>query len=274
MRSMNFRRPLPLHRTGDNKPTQMKIAEPPVKKSGRRPGRDPDRATGDTKARDTILDVAERLFAENGYAGTSLRDISEGADVNQALIPYYFESKKGLFEAVFKRRGFEVVEARMRLLDDLESRKKAPTVREIIEAYLRPQFDMKRSGPSGHNFVRLQARLHNEPKEFAFRLRRLVYDVSTKRYIAALERALPSVDPAEVNFRMMFLIGVYLYMLSDVARLDELSDKRFSARDMDEVLARMMTFLVAGMRAKNTDFSLAARRDLRAAGQASEQQGH
>ena len=55
--------------------------------------RDPEK----TKAR--ILEAAQKLFAERGYAQTGLRDIAKLADVSSALPVRYFESKAGLFEA-------------------------------------------------------------------------------------------------------------------------------------------------------------------------------
>lgn len=215
----------------------------------RRPGR-PVRGVD---IRQRILDVGEQRFAENGYSGTSLRDVANHAGVNQALVTYYFGSKIGFFEAVFKRRGLEVAQRRLELIEALEAKlDHPPKVRDLIEAYLRPQFDMKRSGPAGLAFVTLQARLHTEPEELAFRLRREVYDASTKRYIAALERALPNADPADVSFRMMFLIGTYLYMLSGVDRLADLSDSRYTSRDQDELVTRMVDFLEGGFTAASS----------------------
>ena len=55
----------------------------------------------DTKER--ILDVAERLFADHGYATTSLRDITTEADVNLASVNYHFGSKDALLIAVLNR---------------------------------------------------------------------------------------------------------------------------------------------------------------------------
>lgn len=52
-----------------------------------------------------ILDVAERLFADNGFDGTSVRDIAKEADVNVAMISYYFGSKEKLLEAIFTKRS-------------------------------------------------------------------------------------------------------------------------------------------------------------------------
>ncbi|QJB32422.1 helix-turn-helix transcriptional regulator [Chitinophaga oryzae] len=52
----------------------------------------------------SIITVAERLFAEKGFHGTSVRDIAQEADVNIAMISYYFGSKDKLLEAVFRLR--------------------------------------------------------------------------------------------------------------------------------------------------------------------------
>jgi AcrR family transcriptional regulator len=52
-----------------------------------------------------IMEAAEKLFSANGFDGTSVRDIAEKAEVNLAMISYYFGSKEKLMEALFKYRG-------------------------------------------------------------------------------------------------------------------------------------------------------------------------
>jgi AcrR family transcriptional regulator len=52
-----------------------------------------------------ILEAAEKLFSDNGFNGTSVRDIAEAADVNLAMISYYFGSKDKLLEAIFLYRA-------------------------------------------------------------------------------------------------------------------------------------------------------------------------
>lgn len=51
-----------------------------------------------------IILAAERLFSENGFNGTSVRDIAKLAGVNLAMISYYFGSKEKLLEAIFEFR--------------------------------------------------------------------------------------------------------------------------------------------------------------------------
>lgn len=221
----------------------------------RRPGRPVTETDSAQGKREKILDAAEEAFAEHGYAPTSLRKIAEQAEVNPALIAYYFGTKERLFETVFKRRGMLIAQRWDELLDELEARPgRPPTVEELLRAYLTAEFEMKLSGPLGERFVRLQARVHDEADALHFRLRREVYDVATRRYLAALERALPEVDAADIYWRMMFVIGAFLYMMSGVDRLDDLSNGRYVASDMNELVQRLTSFVVGGMQSPSTRF--------------------
>src|SRR5438094_5227685 len=54
--------------------------------------------------RDTILDAAERRFAERGFAGVSMREIAADAGLkNQASLYHHFRNKRALYEAVLTR---------------------------------------------------------------------------------------------------------------------------------------------------------------------------
>jgi TetR/AcrR family transcriptional regulator len=61
----------------------------------------------DTK--DHILNVAEELFAQKGFAGVRTHEIAERANVNKALIYYYFESKEKLLREVLQKVLFELI---------------------------------------------------------------------------------------------------------------------------------------------------------------------
>jgi TetR/AcrR family transcriptional regulator len=53
--------------------------------------------------RDSILDAAEPLFARQGYAATTIKQISGAAGVNSALLYYYFADKEALYREVLAR---------------------------------------------------------------------------------------------------------------------------------------------------------------------------
>ncbi|MFF3349876.1 TetR family transcriptional regulator [Streptomyces sp. NPDC002779] len=60
-------------------------------RSGRRPG--------DSGTRDQILEAALHLFADRGYARTTIRAIAEAAQVDPALVHHFFVNKEGVFDA-------------------------------------------------------------------------------------------------------------------------------------------------------------------------------
>ena len=61
----------------------------------------PPPPTEGAQARARLLHAALRLFAENGFAKASIRDIAQAAGVNPASISYYFGDKNGLYRAAF-----------------------------------------------------------------------------------------------------------------------------------------------------------------------------
>jgi AcrR family transcriptional regulator len=212
------------------------------------------RRPGDSVTREKILDAAEEAFAAGGYAGTSLREIAARAAVNPALVQYYFRSKDGLFTAIFLRRGQELVRERLELLDALERRPgPPPSVEEIVRAFLAPAFNLKRRGAGGIAFLRLQARMQNEPPELTQELRTFVYEESVQRCIKALRRALPDVDPKTIFWRITFVVGAYFQTVSDTNRLEIISGGRSSPKNLDEALRQLVKFCVAGLVAPSPD---------------------
>ena len=63
--------------------------------------------------KDRILGAAEELFAQFGFAGTSLRQVTSRADVNIAAVNYHFGSKENLVNEVFRRRMDEMSAQRL-----------------------------------------------------------------------------------------------------------------------------------------------------------------
>lgn len=196
-----------------------------------------------------ILDCAEKEFAARGYSATPLHRIAAAAKVNQALISYYFGSKEKLFRAVFLRRGLELTRERLRLLEELEKRKgRPPAVEELIRSFLVPALSMMYQGNDRRDFLRLQARLQNEPREITGQLRAVVYDEATRRYIDAFRTALPHIDPKAIVWRVVMMIGAYLYIVSDASRLEQLSNGLCKANDQEEVIRQLSSFLAGGFK--------------------------
>ena len=86
-----------------------------------------------------IMEAAEKLFAEQGFEGTSVRDIAETAHVNLAMISYYFGSKEKLMEAMFHYRGSDF---KLQLENILQNKNLSPIqkVEKLIDDYIERVF--------------------------------------------------------------------------------------------------------------------------------------
>ncbi|NEL80504.1 MAG: TetR/AcrR family transcriptional regulator, partial [Xanthomonas perforans] len=87
--------------------------------------------------KDRILGAAEELFAQHGFAGTSLRQLTTQADVNIAAVNYHFGSKENLVNEVFRRRMDEMTAARLQQLE--AARKSQPgELTAVLAAFVEP----------------------------------------------------------------------------------------------------------------------------------------
>ncbi|SFF43427.1 TetR/AcrR family transcriptional regulator [Flavobacterium xueshanense] len=81
-----------------------------------------------------ILEVAEILFAEKGFDGTSIRNIAKVAKINIAMVSYYFGSKERLLESLIIYRTSDLKNQLENLLkEDLEPIEK---INKLIELYI------------------------------------------------------------------------------------------------------------------------------------------
>lgn len=81
-----------------------------------------------------ILRVAETLFAEKGFDGTSIRDIAKEAKINIAMVSYYFGSKEQLLESIILNRVADIkLQLDILTLEDLDPLQK---INKLIELYI------------------------------------------------------------------------------------------------------------------------------------------
>jgi AcrR family transcriptional regulator len=159
--------------------------------------------------RTQILDAAERLFAERGYRGASIRAITDLAGANLAAVGYHFGSKAELLGAVARRVIEPVNAAQCAGLDRLLARTQDPPVAELVEAFAGPLFDeMPAGGEGGARTSRLIVTMITDPAEEVRGWTGSAEDTVRDRYFAAFGRALPGLSPAELFFRMRGILAV------------------------------------------------------------------
>ncbi|MGD0359349.1 MAG: TetR/AcrR family transcriptional regulator [Bryobacteraceae bacterium] len=201
--------------------------------------------------KERILDTAERLFATQGYAATSLRGIIAEAGVNLAAVHYHFHSKEALLEAVILRRSVPANQERLALLDrfEQEAAGNPPSLEKVIEAFVAPTLSMSRNPESGGMvFMKLLGRLHAEGDLLPRVLTSQFGDVF-QRFGGALSAALPDLPREELFWRLNLAIGALAQTLRGGSKdLETISDLSISFNS-ETALERLVAFLCAGFRA-------------------------
>jgi AcrR family transcriptional regulator len=88
--------------------------------------------------RERIMKAAERLFAEAGYDGTSIRAIVAKAKVNQAAINYHFDGKDGLYREVLRVAFRALTEHQLAHAEELRSMSREEALSQFLRRQLQP----------------------------------------------------------------------------------------------------------------------------------------
>ena len=223
--------------------------------------------------REVLLDTAERLFAENGVAATSVRAITAAAGANVAAINYYFGSREALLRELISRRQAPLNAERLRRLalsgngqvahelapascmppvfadqglgevppyhvKRQEPEIPSPTVGEVLDALSTPAIELCFEHPF---YARLASRLRAELDPSLWREYRSQQADVTERFRDAFQSALPGLPPDEVNTRLHYVLGGLQHLWAHCPLpLDE---------SPAQVRRRFLTFFGAGLQA-------------------------
>jgi AcrR family transcriptional regulator len=202
----------------------------------------------DTKT--ALIESAELLFAENGVARTSLREITRHADANLASVNYHFGSKENLVRSVLARRieplNRERLERLERALTDAPGR---PDLRAIVEAFIAPTFELIRRERGGHAFSRLVLRAFSDPSPGYRDLVKEQFETTAVRFTEALALALPRLPENEVHWRFHFMVGAMAHVVALGSVVHEHSHGLCNPLDIEGVVERLTAFLTGGLAA-------------------------
>ncbi|MBE0598027.1 MAG: CerR family C-terminal domain-containing protein [Desulfuromonadales bacterium] len=201
----------------------------------------------DTKER--LLDAAERLFASDGFQGTSLRQLTAEAKANLAAVNYHFGSKEALLAAVFERRLLPLNELRSRNLQQLRLGAERPTSRQVLQAFVEPTLAFRDRDPGAEAFVRLVGRAIADPDDTLRKIfMRLMEPIFLLLY-ETLAEALPQLSRSDLFWRLHFALGALSHTMCLAGRFQIVPPGVTPAADAASLTSQVLDFLTAGMEA-------------------------
>ncbi len=199
--------------------------------------------------RERILATAERLFAEYGYDGVSIRQIGAAADAQIALINYHFGTKEMLYRAVFENRINPLSERRRTALANaLSGEAGAPTLEAVLDALARPWIEMHGT-EEGRFYTRLIAREGTDPREAERGIVRDLLDPVARDFLHAMEEVLPDRRRADIHWAYYFFVSTLQMILGNPGRVERLSGDLLDHQSSDAIVSRLVGFVSAALKA-------------------------
>lgn len=197
-----------------------------------------------------IMDAAERLMAEHGLNGVSIRSILAEAGANTAALHYHFGSREKLVEAILARRGQEMNTIRRGMLDALEARRTPLTTYDIVGAVVDPLLILlRREGDAARSFIRFLARLQTDRSSIHMELEDRYFPDIRKRISRMLRGACPPMSKAELNQRATMMLDAMLHSLANAEVITGQWGGKAHADALADYAESLKNFLAGGLAA-------------------------
>jgi len=199
--------------------------------------------------RERILDVAAKLFADNGFRGTSIREIAGTVHCNIAAVNYYFHGKENLYIEVFRRHMDVIREQRIEpikreLAPYLHHARLELLIRLLAEIFLEPFI----TGGYGPQLMRLVMHERQDPHL----PRSLFLNEIIRPVRSAIRQALlgtcPGLSRADADLCLHSIVAQLLSVVQAQDFFDGLDQRDMPLLDVEKSINHIVRFSAAGIR--------------------------
>src|ERR1700692_632008 len=198
--------------------------------------------------RHAILDAAERLYADRGFADVTLRDIVAAANVNLAAVNYHFGSKDELIAELFVSRSLATNRER---LNEWRRAEELASGRADIDAILRALVGPTLRGCLGPEHERstaarfmIRASIESVPPIRRIKNREIDH---LRKFAAAMRRSLPGRDQVDLYWGLHFALAMAHQTIRDSERLAKLSEGMCDLNDVAGIIERVVAVSVMAL---------------------------
>ncbi len=199
-----------------------------------------------------IIEAAEIEFAEMGYGGASVRDITKRAGVNIAAINYHFGSKEVLFKEMVRYRIEPINRVRIDLLEAAlaENVNRPLALVEIVDIIIRPLLTKFISEScEDFRFMRAMGKGMDENNSFMKELHEDILKEVVTKFSKAISDSLGNPGLEKTAYGMHFLSCTIAGVMMQHTRLKFMSDGKIDLNDIDGLCDHLVAFITAGLKA-------------------------
>ena len=166
----------------------------------------------DTKT--AILDAAELLFSKQGFAATSVREITRAAGVHVAAVHYHFGRKEDVLRGVTDRIVGPLNQRRMDLLDAVLRHADPAPIGDILDSFIRPDIetlqDLQKRGPTVAHFM---GRIYGDQTPWIQQMALEQFKPSRERFFPAAAESL-GLSLEEVAWRFTRVVALVVHLFA------------------------------------------------------------
>jgi AcrR family transcriptional regulator len=204
----------------------------------------------DKGVQERLLDAAEELFCDNGYKGTSIRDIAANAGCNIASVNYYFGGKNNLYIEVWRRHLIPMRDARIESVEKVMSQNQGhieleDLLKSFADTFVGSMIDPDKASRLSTLMAREYIDRHLPKNIFVDEV--MTPTINAMR--AALLKTCPSLDETEALMVIFSLVGQLVHLVHVRAIFEQGGDELdLPVLDTSETVEHIVKFSAAGIR--------------------------
>jgi AcrR family transcriptional regulator len=200
--------------------------------------------------RNRLLDAAEKLFSERGFADTSVRDITAEANCNVAAVNYHFGSKEKLYTDVWRHnllllRDNQIASIEKVMSENQDTLRLEDLLKSFAETFIGSLVDETRSNRLLKLMMREMLDRHLPPDMFA--------DEVIKPTLGAMQKALlkicPGLQQSQTALIVFSIIGQLIHAVRIRTMFGQSNKDELLIFDLPEIVDHIIKFSAAGIRA-------------------------
>jgi len=203
----------------------------------------------DVAVRERLLETAAESFAEKGFDGTSVRDITAGANCNVASVNYYFGGKENLYTEVWRHHLLLLRDSQIAGIEKVMSKQDLPRLEDLLESFAETFIGSLVDENRSSRLLKLMMREMLDNRLPADMFANEVVKPTLGAMEKALLRTCPGLDGSQVALIVFSIVGQLIHAVRVRTMFGQNAGAELLGFDLAETVDHIVKFSAAGIRA-------------------------